>query len=129
MRQQHPGIRVIVHPECPREVVAAADQSGSTEQIIRAVTASPEGTAWAIGTESNLVQPSPRAPQSFHPHPERQGRPLRPDGPSDPVHLLWVLDNLAQGKVVNQVKVPDAIAADARVALERMLAIRPPKDK
>jgi quinolinate synthase len=125
VRQRHPGIRVIVHPECPREVVALADASGSTEQIIQAVTASQPGSSWAIGTESNLVNRlARRLPDRF----------IRTLGDAaalciqmariDLPHLLWVLDNLAQGRVVNQVKVAPAVAADARVALERMIAIK-----
>ena len=126
VREAHPGIRVMVHPECPREVVALADATGSTEQIIRAVTASPPGSAWAIGTESNLVNRlAKRMPDRF----------IRTLGDAaalciqmariDPVHLLWVLDHLAEGKIVNQVKVPAHVAADALLALERMIAINP----
>jgi quinolinate synthase len=126
VREAHPGIRVMVHPECPREVVALADASGSTEQIIRTVTAAPPGSAWAIGTESNLVNRlAKRLPDRF----------IRTLGDTaalciqmariDPVHLLWVLDHLAEGKIVNQIKVPAPVAADARRALERMIAITP----
>jgi quinolinate synthase len=126
VREGHPGIRVMVHPECTREVVALADASGSTEQIIRTVTASPSGSAWAIGTESNLVNRlAKRLPDRF----------IRTLGDNaalciqmariDTVHLLWVLDHLAQGKIVNQVKVAPDIASDARIALERMIAINP----
>ena len=126
VRERLPGIRVMVHPECPREVVALADENGSTEQIIRTVTASPPGSAWAIGTESNLVNRlAKRLPDRF----------IRTLGDTaalciqmariDPIHLLWALDHLAQGKIVNQVKVAPGIASDARIALERMIAINP----
>jgi quinolinate synthase len=119
---------VIVHPECPREVVRLADQSGSTEQIIRAVEGSPAGSQWAIGTEANLVNRLARRLG------DRFIRNLS-DAPStcwqmasvDLPHLLWVLDSLAQGQVVNQVKVAPQLARQARLALERMVAIQPVK--
>ena len=121
-RAKYPGIHVIVHPECPREVVQLADSAGSTEQIIKAVGEGAPGSAWAVGTESNLVQRLARK------HPDRVVR-LLSDTPAicrqmyriDLPHLLWVLDNLAEGKVVNQVRVPPAVAADARLALQRMI--------
>ncbi len=124
VRQRHPGIKVIVHPECPHEVVALADASGSTEQIISAVEASPPGSAWAIGTETNLVLRLARK------HPDKTIR-LLADTPAfctqmgriDLPHLLFVLDNLAQGRIVNQVRVEPSIAAEARAALERMIQI------
>jgi quinolinate synthase len=125
VRRRHPGIRVIVHPECPREVVRLADASGSTEQIIRAVEQAPEGSKWAIGTESSLVNRLARR------HPDRFIRVLS-DAPAlcqtmhfiDLPHLLWVLDNLAEGRVVNQVTVEPEETAGARVALDRMIAIK-----
>ena len=128
VRRQHPLIRVIVHPECPREVVRLADQSGSTEQIIRAVEGSPARSQWAIGTEANLVNRLARRLG------DRFIRNLS-DAPStcwqmasvDLPHLLWVLDGLAQGQVVNQVKVAPQLARQARLALERMVAIQPVK--
>ena len=124
-REKHPGIAVIVHPECPHEVVALADASGSTEQIIRAVAGGAPGSKWAIGTESNLVSRLAKR------HGDRMVR-LLSDSPAlcammyriDLPHLLWVLDNLAEGKVVNPVTVPDDVAAQARIALERMIAIK-----
>lgn len=129
VRQRHPGIRVIVHPECPREVVRLADAAGSTEQIIRAVEGAPDGSQWAIGTESNLVNRLARR------HPGQFIRVLS-DAPAlcmtmhliDLPHLLWVLDNLAEGHVVNQVTVDAAEAADAKVALDRMIAIKAVKE-
>jgi len=129
VRRRHEGIQVIVHPECPREVVRLADASGSTEQIIRAVEGSPAGSRWAIGTEANLVH---RLAKRL---PDRLVRTLS-DTPStcwqmasiDLPHLLWVLDNLAEGQVVNQVKVDQAVAADARLALERMIRIKARQD-
>jgi len=125
VREKHPGIRVIVHPECPREVVALADASGSTEQIIHAVAAGRPGSQWAIGTESNLVS------RLAKDHGDRFVR-LLSDAPAlcammhriDLPHLLWVLDRLAAGEVVNRVAVEPGVAADARVALDRMIAIK-----
>ncbi|MFB3890645.1 MAG: quinolinate synthase NadA [Phycisphaerae bacterium] len=124
-RERDPQVKVIVHPECPREVVRLADASGSTEQIITAVTAGAPGSHWAVGTEANLVR---RLAQRL---PDRTVRVLA-DRPAHCVqmaritlgHLLWVLDNLAEGRVINRVTVPEAIAADARVALQRMIDIR-----
>jgi len=125
VRADRPGIRVIVHPECPRDIVAAADAAGSTEQIIRAVADSPAGSQWAVGTESNLVNRLARR------HGEKYVRVLS-GGPAccwqmgkiDLPHLLWVLDNLAAGNIVNRVAVPADVAADARIALQRMIDIK-----
>ncbi len=126
VRRQRPDIQVIVHPECPREVVAEADLAGSTEQILRAVVDSPPGSSWAVGTEVNMVR------RLAANSPDKYVRILS-DTPAqcktmaciDPPHLLWVLDHLAAGRVVNRVAVPEAIAADARIAVERMIAIKP----
>ncbi len=125
VRQEYPGIKVIVHPECPREVVMLADSAGSTEQIIREVAAGAPGSKWAIGTESNLVNRLAKR------HTDRTVVVLN-QGPAvcaqmckiDLPHLLWVLDNLAEGNIVNRITVPDEIAASARVALQRMIDIR-----
>jgi quinolinate synthase len=126
VRCRRPGVRVMVHPECTREVVALADDAGSTEQIIRAVNDSPDVRDWAIGTESNLVNRLARR------HGDKHIRTLG-DNPAlcvqmgrvDLPHLLWTLDTLAAGEPANAVHVPAAIADDARVALERMIAIKP----
>jgi quinolinate synthase len=124
VREFYPGIRVMVHPECPRETVASADASGSTEQIIRAVADSPEGSAWAIGTEVHLVNRLARR------YPNKTIRVLSDRQPLcvqmaqiDLPHLLWTLDGLAEGRPVNPIRVPEEIAADARTALQRMLDI------
>ena len=116
---------VIVHPECPREVVALADAAGSTEQIIRAVAAGKPGTAWAVGTESNLVQ------RLAHRHPQQTIRVLgstpalcQQMARIDLPHLLWVLDGLAAGTVVNRITVAPHTASDARIALQRMIDIK-----
>ena len=125
VRRSHEGITVIVHPECAYEVVQSADAAGSTEQIIRAVAAGEAGSQWAVGTESNLVQRLARR------HGDRFVRVLS-DAPArcaqmariDLPHLLWILDSLDGDDVANRVTVPADIAADARVALERMISIR-----
>jgi len=125
VRGRHPGITVIVHPECPRPVVALADAAGSTEQIIRAVAAGRPGSQWAVGTESNLVDRLARR------HGDRFIRVLS-DAPArcaqmariDLRHLLWVLDNLAAGRTVNQVSVVADVASRARQALQRMIDIK-----
>lgn len=125
VRRRHERIRVIVHPECPYEVVRLADAAGSTEQIIGAIDSAKAGASWAIGTESNLVNRLARR------HPEQFIRVLS-DSPAtcvqmariDLPHLAWVLDSLAEGKPVNRVQVDPAVAADARVALQRMIDIK-----
>jgi quinolinate synthase len=124
-RAEIPGVRVIVHPECRFEVTQKADAMGSTEGIIKAINASPEGSRWVVGTELNLVA--------------RLGREMAPTREVrglddcfclcstmyriDPAHLLWVLESLVRGEVVNPIRVADEVARDARVALDRMLAI------
>ncbi|MET0553883.1 MAG: quinolinate synthase NadA [Vicinamibacteria bacterium] len=125
-REQMPGVQVIVHPECRFEVAQKADAIGSTEGIIKAVESSPAGTRWAVGTELNLVQRLAREQA-----PEREVVSLddcfcvcSTMFRIDPPHLLWALENLAEGRVVNWVRVPPQTAADARAGLDRMLAIR-----
>ena len=125
VHREHPGIRVIVHPECRFEVAEAADQIGSTEGIIKAIQASPAGTEWAVGTEIHLVN--------------RLGKELRDHkvislDPSvcvcttmfriTPQHLLWALENLGEGNVVNRISVDERTRHHARLALDRMLSLR-----
>jgi quinolinate synthase len=124
-RERFPGVRVVVHPECRHEVVAAADLSGSTEYIIKAVEASPAGAVWAIGTEVHLVR---RLAQQ---HPDKTIFCLDPlvcPCPwmyrIHPAYLAWTLDELVKGHVINEVTVDDETAKWARVALERMLATK-----
>ena len=124
-RAEHPGIQIIVHPECALDVVRAADLNGSTEYIIKTISEAPAGTTWGVGTEVNLVS---RLAQEF---PDKTIFCLDPVVcPCStmyrihPHFLLWVMENLEQGRTVNQVKVKPEIAADARIALNRMLAIR-----
>ena len=124
VRERVPGVQVLVHPECRHEVVTAADLVGSTELIIKAVEAAPAGTKWAIGTELNLVRRLAAA------HPEQQVTFLdrtvcfcstmnRIDLP----HLVWALESLADGRVVNRIQVDPEVARYARVALDQMLAL------
>ena len=125
-RAQIPGVRVIVHPECRFEVVQKADAIGSTEGILKTVRESPEGTRWAVGTELNMVNRLAREVA-----PSRQVVSLddcfcvcSTMFRVDPPHLLWVLEGLVEGEVRNAVRVPEQTARDARIALDRMLAIR-----
>ncbi len=131
-RREHPGVRVIVHPECPMAVVDAADEYGSTDYITKAIEAAPAGSTFAIGTEINLVQ------RLAAQHPEHTIFCL------DPVicpcstmyrihagYLAWVLEGLVGSideppVVLNRIVVPEDVAAPARTALERMLAALPP---
>jgi quinolinate synthase len=124
VRQKLPGVKVLVHPECQHEVVANADVVGSTEMIIKTVTQSPAGSKWAIGTELNLVQ------RLANENPDKQVVFLdktvcycstmnRIDLP----HLVWAMEALVGGRVVNQIKVKDEVARYAKVALEQMLAL------
>lgn len=124
LRQEDPAVQVIVHPECRQEVVQAADLYGSTETIIQAVAQSPPGSSWAVGTEINLVK------RLAAQHPDKHIRSVSPYEclcstmyRIDPAHLLWALDNLAAGKVVNRIQVDEATASQARKALDRMLMI------
>jgi quinolinate synthase len=126
IRQQHPGVRVIVHPEVPWEVVQAADDSGSTEYIIRTVKESPEGSSWAVGTEVHLVSRLARevAPARTVLSLDQFGCLCSTMFRVSPNHLLWVLEGLLEGQVYNRVTVPDEQKHWNRVALDRMLSIR-----
>jgi quinolinate synthase len=124
-RQMHPGGRVIVHPECTHEVVLAADDAGSTEHIIRTVKASPEGSVWAVGTEIHLVNRLARevAPARTVVTLDALGCLCSTMFRVSPNHLLWVLEGLLDGQVHNQIVVPEPTKSQARVALDRMLAL------
>jgi quinolinate synthase len=126
VRRQHPGIRVIVHPEVPWEVVQAADDSGSTEHIIRTVTGSPKGSVWAVGTEVHLVNRLARdlAPDRTIVSLDRFGCLCSTMFRVSPNHLLWVLEELVEGRVHNRITVPDDQKHWTRVALDRMLSIQ-----
>jgi len=125
VRREHPGIRVIVHPECRFEVTQAADQIGSTEGIIKAIAASPAGSQWAVGTEIHLVN---RLSKELPNH-----KVVSLDSSVcvcttmfriTPQHLLWALDNLVAGNIVNRISVDERTRHFARVALDRMLTLR-----
>ncbi|MCY4602227.1 MAG: quinolinate synthase NadA [Acidobacteria bacterium] len=125
LRSRYPDLRVIVHPECTWDVVQAADDSGSTEYIIKKVTGSPPGSTWAVGTEVHLVN---RLAQDLAP--ERTVLTLDPIGclcstmfRVSPNHLLWILEGLLEGVVHNRIVVPDREKHWTRVALDRMLEI------
>jgi quinolinate synthase len=124
VRARIPGVNVLVHPECKHEVVSAADHVGSTEYIIKALDAAPAGSAWAIGTELNLVRRLAKA------HPDKQivfldktvcfcSTMNRIDLP----HLVWTLESLADGKLVNRIQVDEETERYAKLALEQMLAL------
>jgi quinolinate synthase len=124
-RADFPGVRVVVHPECPLEVVQAADEAGSTEYIIKAVEEAPAGTVLAIGTEVNLV----RRLQAEHPDKkifclDPVICPCSTMYRIHPAYLAWVLEGLLDNQVLNQIKVEPQVTHFARVALNRMLAIK-----
>jgi quinolinate synthase len=125
-RTRHPGVRVIVHPECPMDVVDAADAAGSTDFIVKAIAAAPAGSTFAVGTEINLVQ------RLAAQHPEMTifcldsiVCPCSTMYRIHPGYVAWVLEALERGEVLNQIVVPESVAVPARVALERMLALKP----
>jgi quinolinate synthase len=123
-RKKYPEIKIIVHPECHEDVVNQADFVGSTEYIIRTVEQAPEGTAWAVGTELNLVNRLKREQQTkqvfFLSSTVCQCATMyRIDAP----HLCWALENLADGFVVNHIVVPEDEKTWAKIALDRMMAL------
>ncbi len=128
-RVEHPGVRVIVHPECPMPVVDAADEYGSTDYIRKAVAAADEPTTFAIGTEINMVN---RLAAEFPQHTifclDPVICPCSTMYRIHPGYLAWVLEELVAGNTVNRIEVDDRVAVDARVALERMLVAKPKAD-
>jgi quinolinate synthase len=132
IRALWPDVKVIVHPECTHEVVLLADMTGSTEGIIRTIESAAPGTRWAVGTEVHLVNRLARQAA-------KRGVTVRMLSECqclcttmfriDMPHLLWVMDNLAQGQVVNQITVPPEVKRWALVALNRMLRITTEPDK
>jgi len=127
VRAKYPGMKVMVHPECRFEVVQKADLAGSTAYIVKQVEAAPPGSQWAIGTEVHLINRLARQ------HPEQKIIVLsdcqclcttmfRIDLP----HLCWAIENLVEGKVVNEIRVDSQTRKWATVALERMLSIKAP---
>lgn len=124
IRNRVAGVQVLVHPECTHEVVSAADKIGSTEKIIQIVKDSPAGAKWAIGTELNLVQ---RISQN---NPDKEIYFLDKDicycstmNRIDLPHLVWAMESLVSGRVVNQIRVDSQVAKYSKLALERMLAL------
>jgi quinolinate synthase len=124
-RKRIPGIKILVHPECPQEVNDLADVSGSTSKIIKTVEAAPPGTKWAIGTELHLVN------RLKHEHPEQEIHFLSPVVCMcatmyriDLAHLCWSLECLADDQPVNVIEVDDETARQSLVALERMLEVK-----
>ncbi|MGL4743634.1 MAG: quinolinate synthase NadA [Dermatophilaceae bacterium] len=123
-RREVPGVKVIVHPECRHEVVELADEVGSTEKIIKAVEAAPAGTAWAVGTELNLVRRlAARHPDQRIVFLEKNVCYCSTMNRIDLPHLVWTLESLADGRVVNPIRVESEVARWARVALDQMLAL------
>lgn len=125
VREQYPGIRVIVHPEVPFDVVQAADDSGSTEYILGQVRNSAPGSIWAVGTEIHLVHRLAEevAPEITVVSLDQIGCLCSTMFRVSPNHLLWVLDSLLDGEVHNRVTVPAEQKKWARIALDRMLSI------
>ncbi|MEO6804755.1 MAG: quinolinate synthase NadA [Edaphobacter sp.] len=127
VRREHPEMQVIVHPECRWEVCQRADAIGSTERIIDVIEKAPEGASFAVGTEIHLVN---RLAKRFAPLGKRvmtlddSGCLCTTMYRISPQHLVWALENLVEGRVVNRIKVVDDVKQWARVALDRMLEIK-----
>ena len=123
-RREIPDVRVIVHPECRHEVVEAADEVGSTEKIIKTIAAAPDGTKWVVGTELNLVRrlaaEFPRQQIAFL---EKNVCYCSTMNRIDLPHLVWALESLVDGRVVNPIRVDAEVAHYARIALDQMLAL------
>jgi len=124
VREKYPGIKIIVHPECPMEVVQLADEVGSTSTIVKVVEGSPDGTIWAIGTEINLVNRLAKE------NPSKKIIPLDPMiCPCStmyrihPSFLCWALENIVKGTPVNVIEVPPKVKHFAKLALDRMLSL------
>ena len=124
VRARIPGVNVLVHPECRHEVVRAADQVGSTEYIIKTIDRAPAGSAWAVGTELNLVKRlAGRHPDKTVVFLDRTVCFCSTMNRIDLPHLVWALESLAAGEVVNQITVEEETARYARAALDQMLAL------
>ncbi len=123
-REIYASVNVAVHPECPDSVVKMSDKAGSTEQIIQYIKESPSGSTWMVGTEKNLVE---RLAKTLS---DRKVLHLAPDGSVcedmskvRAYHLCWVLENLVEGRLENQVRVPHDVAVRANLAIQRMLQV------
>ena len=127
IREEHPGVRVVVHPEVPFDVVQAANDSGSTEFILKTVRQGPSGSVWAVGTEIHLVNRLAHevAPGKTVLSLDQMGCLCSTMFRVSPNHLLWVLEELLEDRVHNQIVVPDAQKHWVKVALDRMLSIGP----
>jgi quinolinate synthase len=124
VRERIPGVNVLVHPECRYEVVEAADQVGSTEYIIKALEQAPAGSAWAVGTELNLVRRlADRHPDKRITFLDRTVCYCSTMNRIDLPHLVWALEELAAGRVVNRITVDPDTAYYSRSALDQMLAL------
>jgi quinolinate synthase len=124
VRDRVPGVRVLVHPECRHDVVTAADVVGSTELIVRTLDEAPTGSAWAVGTELNLVKRlALRHPDKTVVYLDRTVCFCSTMNRIDLPHLVWALENLVEGRVVNRIQVDPEVAHWARVGLDRMLAL------
>ncbi|MCM3663859.1 quinolinate synthase NadA [Mesobacillus subterraneus] len=122
VREAYPEMKIIVHPECRREVVGLSDMAGSTNYIIEAIEASPSGSAWAIGTEMNLVN------RLIAQHPDKHIVSLNPHmcpcltmNRIDLQHLAWSLDSIMEGQEGNIINVDAGTSKNAKLALDRML--------
>jgi quinolinate synthase len=123
-RIQDPKVNIIVHPECTREVVDIADYVGSTEFILRTIKNAPAGTSWGVGTEINMVNRLAKE------NPDKTVFCLDPVVCPcatmyriHPAYVLWVLEGLVAGLVINPIRVPEQTKAEARIALDRMLEV------
>ncbi|CAG9619479.1 quinolinate synthase NadA [Sutcliffiella rhizosphaerae] len=123
LRSTKPDMNIIVHPECTWEVVQMSDDSGSTKKIIETIENAPSGSKWAIGTEMNLVN------RIIQQHPDKEIISLNPNmcpcltmNRIDLPHLLWALESIENGDIINQISVEDYIAKQAIAALDKMLA-------
>jgi quinolinate synthase len=124
VRKRLPGVKVLVHPECQNEVVSLADVVGSTEAIIRAVEESPAGSKWAIGTELNLVSRlAKNNPDKEIVFLDKTVCYCSTMNRIDLPHLVWAMESLATGHIVNQIKVDPQTALLSKLALEQMLAL------
>ncbi|MEE8483665.1 MAG: quinolinate synthase NadA [Nitrospinota bacterium] len=124
VRERHPGVRVLVHPECTYDVVLCSDENGSTSYIVNAVKNAPAGTKWAIGTEHNLTH------RLAAEHPEQEVMSLNPMicpcitmNRIDRPHLLWSLESLLEDNPVNVIEVPEDVRKSSRLAIDRMMAL------
>ena len=124
-RERYPDVTVLVHPECTRETVEAADLNGSTEFIRKTINEAPPGSKWAIGTEISLVNRlAINNPDKVVFCLDPVSCPCSTMYRIHPAYLLWVLEGLLEGQVINQITVPEDIKRDSMIALKRMLALR-----